>query len=67
MTVITMSRTELSRLRVMIDLPDGWTRIEVAAAFIGLRRRQVYRLRDAFPARGPTHLSRSPVAARATN
>jgi hypothetical protein len=32
MTVITMSRTELSRLRVMIDLADGRTRVEDAAA-----------------------------------
>ena len=51
MKVITMSRTELSRLRVMIDLADGRTRVEDAAALMGLQRRQVYRLLDAFPAR----------------
>ncbi len=34
MTVITMSRTELSRLRVMIDLADGRTRVEDAAALM---------------------------------
>jgi len=56
MTVITMSRTELSRLRVMIDLPDGRTRVEDAAALIGLQRRQVYQLLDAFRAHGPDAL-----------
>ncbi len=39
MTVITMSRTELSRLRVMIDLADGRTRVEDAAALMGLQPR----------------------------
>jgi predicted DNA-binding protein (UPF0251 family) len=48
MTVITMSCTELSRLRVMIDLADGRTSVEDAAALMGLQRRQVYRLLDAF-------------------
>lgn len=56
MTVITMSRTELSRLRVMIDLADGRTRVEDAAALMGLQRRQVYRLLDAFRAQGPDAL-----------
>jgi hypothetical protein len=56
MTVITMSRTELSRLRVMIDLADGRTRVEAAAALMGLQRRQVYRLLDAFRAQGPDAL-----------
>ena len=56
MTVITMSRTELSRLRVMIDLADGRTRVEDAATLMGLQRRQVYRLLDAFRAHGPDAL-----------
>jgi len=56
MTVITMSRTELSRLRVMIDLADGRTRVEDAAALMGLQRRQVYRMLDAFRAHGPDAL-----------
>jgi transposase len=56
MTVITMSRTELSRLRVMIDLADGRTRVEDAAALMGLQRRQVYRLLDAFRSQGPDAL-----------
>jgi len=56
MTVITMSRTELSRLRVMIDLADGRTRVDDAAALMGLQRRQVYRLLDAFRAHGPDAL-----------
>jgi hypothetical protein len=44
MTVITMSRTELSQLRVMIDLADGRTRVEDAAALMGMGRRQAYQL-----------------------
>ena len=40
MTVITMSRAELSRLRVMTDLADGRTRVEDASALMGLQRRQ---------------------------
>jgi transposase len=56
MTVIAMSRTELSRLRVMIDLADGRTRVEDAAALMGLQRRQVYRLLEAFRAHGPDAL-----------
>jgi hypothetical protein len=56
MTVITMSRTELSRLRVMIDLADGRTCVEDAAALMSLQRRQVYRLLDAFRAHGPDAL-----------
>jgi hypothetical protein len=32
MTVISMSGAELSRLHVMIDLADGRTRVEDAAA-----------------------------------
>jgi hypothetical protein len=56
MTVITMSRTELSRLHVLIDLADGRTRVDDAAALMGLQRRQVYRLLDAFRAHGPDAL-----------
>lgn len=52
MTVITMSRTELSWLRIMIDLADGRTRSKEAAALMGLQRRQVYRSLDAFRAHG---------------
>jgi hypothetical protein len=37
----------------MIDLADGRTRVEDAAALMGLQRRQVYRLLDAFRAHGP--------------
>ena len=52
MTVITMSRTELSRLQVLIDLADGRMRVEDAGALMGLQRRQVYRLLGAFQAHG---------------
>jgi hypothetical protein len=64
MTVITMSRTELSRLRVMIDLADGRTRVEDAAALMGLQHRQVYRLLDAF--RGDA-IERAVIYAKRTN
>jgi hypothetical protein len=64
MTVITMSRTELSRLRVMIDLADGRTRVEDAAALMGLQRRQIYRLLDAFRAHGPDALIQAPWQAQ---
>jgi transposase len=52
MTVITMSRKELSRLQILIGLADGRTRVEDAAALMGMGRRQVYRLLDAFRAHG---------------
>jgi hypothetical protein len=55
MTVITTSRTELSRLRLMIDLTDCRTRMEDAAALLGLRRRQIYRLLDALSRTRPRH------------
>ena len=44
MTVITMSRTELSRLRVMIDLADGRTRVEDAAALAAEKLAEVHGL-----------------------
>jgi hypothetical protein len=40
MTVITMSHKELSRLQILIGLTDGRTRVEDAAALMGLGRRQ---------------------------
>jgi hypothetical protein len=52
MTVIAMSRKELSRLQILIGLADGRTRVEDAAALMGMGRRQVYRLLDAFRAHG---------------
>src|SRR6516165_10261203 len=53
MTVITMSRKELTRLRVLIDLADGRLSVGNAAGLMGVGRRQVYRLLDAFQAHGP--------------
>src|SRR6266851_1117854 len=52
MTVITMSRKELSRLQILIGLADGRTRVDDAAALMGMGRRQVYRLLDAFRTHG---------------
>jgi hypothetical protein len=56
MTVIQMSQRELSRLRVMIDLADGRLPVAAAAELMGLGRRQVFRLRQAFAAAGPSGL-----------
>ena len=52
MTVITMSRKELTRLRVLIDVADGRLTVADATGLIGVGRRQIYRLLDAFRARG---------------
>ena len=56
MTVITVSRNELTRLRVLIDIGDGRLSVEDAIGLIGVGRRQIYRLLDAFRARGPEGL-----------
>jgi transposase len=56
MTVITMSRNELRRLRVLIDIADGRLSVADATGLIGVGRRQMYRLLDAFRARGPDGL-----------
>ena len=54
MTVIQMSDRELTRLRVMIELMDGRLTVEAAGALMGIGRRQVFRLRRAFAAAGPS-------------
>src|SRR5215469_6392714 len=56
MTVITMSRNELTRLRVLIDVGDGRLSVEDATGLIGVGRRQIYRLLGTFRARGPEGL-----------
>ena len=56
MTVITMSRNELTRLRVLIDVADGRLSVADATGLIGLGRRQIYRLLQAFHADGPDGL-----------
>ena len=52
MKVITMSRKELTRLRVLIDVADGRLSVADATGLIGVSRRQIYRLLNAFRARG---------------
>src|SRR5712671_4845335 len=52
MTVITMSRNELTRLRVLIDVADGRLSVTDATGLIGVGRRQIYRLLQAFRADG---------------
>src|SRR5216684_9300275 len=52
MTVITMSRNELTRLRVLIDVADGRLSVADATGLIGVGRRQIYRLLDGFRAHG---------------
>src|SRR5260370_6776032 len=56
MTVITMSRNELTRLRVLIDVADGRLSVADATGLIGVGRRQIYRLLQAFRADGPDGL-----------
>jgi hypothetical protein len=59
MRVITMSRNELTRLRVLIDVADARLSVADATGLIGVGRRQVYRLLDAFRARrGPRPIGR---------
>src|SRR6516165_4620041 len=60
MTVITMSRKELTGLRVLIDIADGRLSVADATGLIGVGRRQVYRLVDAFRAHGPDGLQSTP-------
>ncbi len=57
MTVIQMSDRELSRRRVMVDLADGRLTVGAAATLMCLGRRQVFRLRRAFEATGPSALA----------
>ena len=56
MTVITMSRNELTRLRVLIDVADGRLSVADATGLIGVGRRQIYRLLQAFRADGANGL-----------
>src|SRR6266567_2885988 len=56
MTVITMSRNELTRLRVLIDVADGRLSVADATGLIGVGRRQIYRLLQTFRADGPDGL-----------
>ena len=57
MTVITMSRNELTRLRVLIDIADGGLSVADATGLIGVGRRQIYRLLQAFRADGADGLT----------
>src|ERR1700730_4212820 len=56
MTVITMSRNELARLRGLIDVADGGVCVADATGLIGVGRRQIYRLLQALRADGPDGL-----------
>jgi hypothetical protein len=53
MTVITMSRRELARLHVLIDLAEGRIAVEEAMVLMQLGRRQVFRLQRQFLQAGP--------------
>lgn len=55
--VIEMSDRELTRLRVMIDLADDRLTVAAAATLMGLGRRQIYRLLQAFSTDGPAGLA----------
>ena len=56
MTVILMSRSEIDRMNVLLDLADDRIRVSEAVALMGLGRRQVFRLGKVFRQRGPTAL-----------
>ncbi len=57
MTVVSLDKKEVSRLRTLVDLIDGKLTIEAAATLMEVTRRQVYRLRSAFKAEGPAALA----------
>src|SRR3984893_12849593 len=65
MTVITMSRNELTRLRVLIDVADGRLSVADATGLIGVGRRQIYRLLQAFRADGADGRFHASAAGRA--
>ena len=52
MTVILMSRSEIDRMNVLLDLAEERIRVSEAATLNGLGRRQVLRLAKAFRQRG---------------
>lgn len=52
MTVIVMSRRDLSRLQVLIDVADRRLAVEDAAALMGVTGRQTYRLLEVFRQHG---------------
>jgi len=56
MTVITMSRNELARLQVLIDVADERLCVADATGIIGVGGRQIYRLLQALSADGPDGL-----------
>jgi hypothetical protein len=65
MAVIQMSDRDLARLRMLIDLVDGRLTLDAAGDLMGLGRRQVFRLRRAFAADGPSALRLASAATRA--
>src|SRR5258708_9369807 len=56
MTVIAMSRTEIDRMSVLHDLADGRIKVAEASTWMGLGRRQVFRLAKAYGKHGPQAL-----------
>ena len=56
MTVISMSRGELSRFDTLMRVERGELRVDDAAALLGLKRRQVFRLLERLRADGPESL-----------
>ena len=52
MTVIRVSQQELDRLKVLVELGDGRLGIDAAATLLGVGRRQLFRLRNAFQGQG---------------
>lgn len=56
MTVLAMSHGELSRFDTLMRVERGELRVEVAAALLALKRRQVFRLLDRMRTEGASGL-----------
>ena len=64
MTVILMSRSEIDRMNVLLDLAEERIRVSEAVALMGLGRRQVFRLGKVFRQRART--TQNPAEANGT-
>ena len=53
MTVILMSRSEIDRMNVLLDLAEERIRVSEAVTLMGLGRRQVFRLGEGISAARP--------------
>jgi hypothetical protein len=66
MTVILMSRSEIDRMNVLLDLAEERIRVSETVALMGLGRRQVFRLGRYFGSAALLHWCRAAAGSRAT-